>query len=181
MFSTLNAMLDFHGQGSKAVVWAHNSHLGNAGATDMSYRGEINIGQLCRDQFGDKCYAIGMATHAGTVAAAAEWNGPRETMKVVPSLPESYERVLHDSEVPKFFLPLRDCDSLELRDRLSQPRLERAIGVIYKPDSERESHYFNACLPDQFDELVWFDETSAVTPLKTSELEGMPDTYPFGL
>ncbi len=181
MFATLNAMLDFHGPESKAVVWAHNSHLGNAGATDMSYRGEINIGQLCRDQFGDKCYSIGMATHTGTVAAASEWNGPRETMNVVPSLASSYERLCHDSECKKFLLPLRDCESVDLRDRLSQPHLERAIGVIYKPESERESHYFQARLPYQFDEWIWFDETSAVTPIKTSELDGMPDTYPFGL
>jgi protein-L-isoaspartate(D-aspartate) O-methyltransferase len=181
MFATLNAMLDFHGQGSKAVIWAHNSHLGNAGATDMSYRGEINIGQLCREQFGDKCYAIGMATHAGSVTAAAEWGGACETMEVLPSLPGSYERVLHDSKVPNFFLPLRDCESMDLHDRLSKPRLERAIGVIYKRDTERDSHYFNACLPDQFDELIWFDETSAVKPLKTTELAAMPDTYPFGL
>lgn len=181
MFSTLNTMLDFHGPHSKAVVWAHNSHLGNASATDMSYRGEINLGQLCRDQFGNRCYSIGMATHTGTVAAAAEWDGPRETMDVVPSLLGSYERLCHDSEVPKFLLALRDCESPDLRDELSKPHLERAIGVIYHPESERESHYFNARLPDQFDELIWFDETSAVTPLKTSEMQGMPDTYPFGL
>jgi len=181
MFSTLNALHDFHGVESKAIVWAHNSHIGNAGATDMSYRGEINIGQLCRDQFGDKCYSIGFATHTGTVAAASEWNGLMETKDVLPSLPQSYERLFHDSECPKFILPLRDCESVELRDKLSRGRLERAIGVIYKPETELESHYFEARLANQFDELIWFDETSAVTPLETSELAGMPDTYPFGL
>ncbi len=181
MFSTLNSLLDFHGPQSKAIVWAHNSHIGNAAATDMSYRGEINIGQLCRDQFGDKCYSIGFATHTGTVAAASEWNGAMEIKDVVPSLPNSFERLCHDAECPKFFLPLRDCESVELRDKLSRGRLERAIGVIYKPETELESHYFEARLTNQFDELIWFDETSAVTPFKTSELEGMPDTYPFGL
>ncbi len=181
MFATLNSLLDFHGPDSKAIVWAHNSHLGNAGATEMSYRGEINVGQLCKDQFGDHCYSIGFATHTGTVAAASEWNGPMEVKDVVPSLPNSYERLCHDAECPKFMLPLRDCQSVELRDRLMQSRLERAIGVIYQPATELESHYFEARLANQFDELIWFDETSAVTPIKTSELEGMPDTYPFGL
>ena len=181
MFSTLNSLLDFHGPDSKAVVWAHNSHIGNAGATDMSYRGEINLGQLCRDQFGDNCYSVGFATHTGTVAAASEWNGSMEIKQIVPSLPQSYERLCHESECPKFMLPLRNCESVDLRDDLSRGRLERAIGVIYRPDTERESHYFEARLASQFDELIWFDETSAVTPFKTSELEGMPDTYPFGL
>jgi erythromycin esterase-like protein len=181
MFAMLNSLLDFHGPQSKAVVWAHNSHIGDAGATEMSYRGEINIGQLCRDQFGDDCYSIGFATHAGTVAAASEWNGPMETKDVVPSLPQSYERLFHDSECPKFMLPLRDCESIELRDKLSRERIQRAIGVIYHPETELESHYFEARLTHQFDELIWFDETSAVTPFETSELEGMPDTYPFGL
>jgi protein-L-isoaspartate(D-aspartate) O-methyltransferase len=181
MFATLNSLLDFHGPQSKAIVWAHNSHIGDAGATEMSYRGEINIGQLCRDQFGNDCYSIGFATHAGTVAAASEWNGPMETKDVVPSLPQSYERLFHDSECPKFMLPLRDCESIELRDKLSRERIQRAIGVIYHPETELESHYFEARLTNQFDELIWFDETSAVTPFETSELEGMPDTYPFGL
>jgi protein-L-isoaspartate(D-aspartate) O-methyltransferase len=181
MFATLNALLDHHGPHSKAVVWAHNSHVGNAGATDMSYRGEINIGQLCRDQFGDRCYSIGFATHTGTVAAASQWDGPMETKHVVPSMTGSYERLFHDSECDKFMLPLRHCESIELLDRLSRGRLQRAIGVIYRPETEFESHYLEARLTDQFDEMIWFDESSAVNPLQTAKSEGMPDTYPFGL
>ena len=181
MFATLNSMLDYHGPRSKAVVWAHNSHVGNANATEMSNRGEINIGQLCRNQFGDDCYAIGFGTHTGNVAAASEWDAPMEVKDIVPSLPQSYERVFHEAGVTKFLLPLRDAKSTELLDELSHPRLQRAIGVIYRPETELASHYFEARLPLQFDELIWFDETTAVTPFKTSELQGMPETYPFGL
>lgn len=181
MFATLNSLLDFHGPRSKAIVWAHNSHLGNAAATEMSYRGEINLGQLCRNQFGNDCYSIGMGTHTGTVAAASEWSAPMEVKQVVPSLPQSYERLFHDSGQPKFMLPLRNCRSNRLRDELRKPRMQRAIGVIYKPETELASHYFEARLPDQFDEFIWFDETTAVAPIQTAELGGMPDTYPFGL
>jgi protein-L-isoaspartate(D-aspartate) O-methyltransferase len=181
MFATLNSLLDFHGPQSKAVVWAHNSHLGNASATEMSYRGEINIGQLCRNQFGDRCYTIGFGTHTGTVAAASEWNSPMEVKDVVPSVPQSYERLMHDSECPRFMLPLRNAKSKQMCDELTMPRLQRAIGVIYLPETELASHYFEARLPLQFDELIWFDKTSAVTPFDTEEMEGMPETYPFGL
>ena len=181
MFATLNSLLQFHGPRSKAVVWAHNSHVGNSNATEMSYRGEINIGQLCRNQFGNDCYSIGFGTHTGTVAAASEWNAPMEIKDVVPSLRQSYERLFHESNHAKFLLPLRHIKSKQLRDELTTRRLQRAIGVIYRPETELASHYFETCLPDQFDELIWFDETTAVTPFKTSELEGMPDTYPFGL
>jgi protein-L-isoaspartate(D-aspartate) O-methyltransferase len=181
MYATLNSLLDFHGPKSKAIVWAHNSHVGNANATEMSYRGEINIGQLCRNQFGDDCYSIGFATHTGNVACASEWNAPLEIKEVVPSLPQSYERLFHESGVSKFMLSLRGSNSHSLREELSNPRLQRAIGVIYRPETELASHYFEARLPMQFDELIWFDETTAVTPFKTTELQGMPDTYPFGL
>jgi erythromycin esterase-like protein len=181
MFATLNSLLDFHGPQSKAVVWAHNSHIGNASATEMSYRGEINIGQLCRNQFGDRCYSIGFGTHTGTVAAASEWNSRMEIKEVVPSVPQSYERLLHESECPKFMLPLRDAKSRPMRDELMTPRLQRAIGVIYSPQTELASHYFETRLPLQFDELIWFDRTSAVTPFDTEEMEGMPETYPFGV
>jgi protein-L-isoaspartate(D-aspartate) O-methyltransferase len=181
MFATLNSLLHFHGPRSKAIVWAHNSHLGNAGATEMSYRGEINLGQLCRNQFGKDCYSIGLGTHTGTVAAASEWNAPVEVKQVVPSLPQTYERLFHDSGQAKFLLPLRNCKSNRLRDELRKPRMQRAIGVIYKPETELASHYFEAQLSDQFDEFIWFDETTAVNPIPTAELAGMPDTYPFGL
>lgn len=180
MFETLKTLLDFYGAGSKAVVWAHNSHVGNAGATEMSSRGETNIGELCRREFGHRAYAIGFGTHDGTVAAASEWDGPMQIKTVLPSLPGSYERAFHEIDVPQFMLDLRQARPA-LRERLMAPQLERAIGVIYRPETERASHYFQAVLPDQFDEYIWFGTTSAVTPFETHALEGVPDTYPFGL
>jgi protein-L-isoaspartate(D-aspartate) O-methyltransferase len=147
----------------------------------MSARGEFNIGQLCQREFGEQAYSIGFGTDHGTVAAASEWDGELEVKAVRPALPGSYERLCHETGVGCFLLPLRRPALPELRERLSRPRLERAIGVIYRPESELESHYFQAALPRQFDEYAWFDETSAVTPLHTEELRGLPDTYPFGL
>jgi len=180
MFNTLQTLLAHHGPQAKAIVWAHNSHLGDASATEMSARGEHNIGQLCRQAFGEQCYAIGFGTDHGTVAAASDWDEPMEVKTVRPSLANSYERVCHETDVKRFLLPLRERGSAHVRG-LMTPRLERAIGVIYRPESERMSHYFEAVLPRQFDEYIWFDETKAVTPLKAHELEGMPDTYPFGM
>jgi protein-L-isoaspartate(D-aspartate) O-methyltransferase len=180
MFETLKTLLSFHGPHSKAIVWAHNSHIGNAAATEMSSRGETNIGELCRREFGRRAYLIGMGTNAGTVAAASDWDGPMEIKTVRPALAGSYERACHESGVTQFMLDLRQAGPA-LKDRLSQPQLERAIGVIYRPDTERASHYFQAVLPEQFDEYIWFDETSAVTPFETHTLEGVPETYPFGV
>ncbi len=179
MFETLKTLLDFHGPKSKAIVWAHNSHVGDSVATEMSLRGEYNIGHLCRQEFGDAAYLIGFGTNSGTVAAASDWDEPMEIKTVRPALPESYEWLCHEAGSPQFLLPLRD--RIDLTERLLKPRLERAIGVIYRPDTELQSHYFQAVLPHQFDEYIWFDETKAVTPLKTEEIEGFPDTYPFGL
>jgi protein-L-isoaspartate(D-aspartate) O-methyltransferase len=181
MFETLKSLLAFHGAGSKAVVWAHNSHVGNAAATEMSARGETNIGELCRMEFGDQVYSIGFGTHAGHVAAATDWGGPMKEMAVQPSRADSYERLFHESGVKQFFLPLGGDDSSEIRNTLMKPRLERAIGVIYRPETELQSHYFQTVLPQQFDEFIWFDETSPVVPLETKEISGQPDTYPFGL
>ncbi len=180
MFETLKTLLVHHGPQSKAIVWAHNSHVGDASATEMSARGEHNIGQLCRKQFGDRCYNIGFGTDHGTVAAASDWDGPMEIKTVRPAMKNSYELACHEAGVPRFMLPLRDRGT-PAACGLMTPRLERAIGVIYRPQSELASHYFEAVLPRQFDEYIWFDETSAVTPFKTEELEDMPDTYPFGL
>jgi protein-L-isoaspartate(D-aspartate) O-methyltransferase len=181
MFETLMNLLQHHGPDSRGIVWAHNSHVGDAGATDMSKRGEYNIGQLCREQFGHGAYSIGFGTHSGTVAAASDWDGPMLTMNVRPSLEQSYEHLFHESGEPQFLLPLRKPASADVRKALSRARLERAIGVIYRPETELQSHYFQAVLPQQFDEYIWFDQTRAVTPLATKELKGMPDTYPFGL
>ncbi|MEX2015574.1 MAG: erythromycin esterase family protein, partial [Candidatus Hydrogenedentales bacterium] len=180
MFETLNMLLEYHGRGAKGVVWAHNSHLGDASATEMGARGEFNVGQLARQRFHDRAYLVGFGTHMGTVAAASDWGGPVEFKAVRPSHPESYERVCHDSGVKTFMLPLRDRDA-KMTQSLMQPRLERAIGVIYRPETEVQSHYFQASLPRQFDEYIWFDETSPVSPLGPESGEGIPETFPFGL
>jgi protein-L-isoaspartate(D-aspartate) O-methyltransferase len=181
MFETLKNLLAFYGAGSKAVVWAHNSHVGNAGATEMAARGEHNIGQLCREEFGDQAYLVGFGTHSGTVAAASVWDGPMEVKSVRPSLPNSYEQVCHATGLSRFMLGLRGRGDLCGPKGLGKERLERAIGVIYRPETEMASHYFRANLPQQFDEYIWFDDTHAVTPLDTSEVSGLPDTYPFGV
>ena len=181
MFETLKNLLAFHGADSKAVVWAHNSHVGDAGATEMALRGEHNIGQLCRKEFGDQAYLIGFGTYSGTVAAASEWDGPMEIKQVRPSLPDSYEQMCHATGLARFTLGLRGRGDLCGPKALGRERLERAIGVIYRPETELASHYFRANLPRQFDEYVWFDDTHAVTPLDTAEIKGLPDTYPFGV
>ncbi|MDX1643754.1 MAG: erythromycin esterase family protein, partial [Thermoanaerobaculia bacterium] len=179
MFRTLRRVLERRGTETRAVVWAHNSHLGDARATEMGARGEINLGQLAREHWGDDVYAVGFGTDHGRVAAASDWGGPMEIKEIRPSHPRSYERLCHDSGVRRFHLGL-GVDA-ELRRALMEPRLERAIGVIYRPETERASHYFAAHLPQQFDELVWFDETSPVEPLASEVVAGLPDTYPFGL
>jgi protein-L-isoaspartate(D-aspartate) O-methyltransferase len=181
MFGTLKTLLGFHGPESKGIVWAHNSHVGDSAATEMSSRGEYNIGNLCRKEFGKAVYSIGFGTNTGTVAAASEWDGPMEVKTVRPSLPESYEHLCHGAGRARFLLPLREPLADGLSAGLLASRLERAIGVIYRPDTELQSHYFEAVLPRQFDEYIWFDETAAVTPLRAEGLRGVPDTYPFGL
>jgi protein-L-isoaspartate(D-aspartate) O-methyltransferase len=181
MFDTLELILAAKGKNAKAVVWAHNSHIGDARFTEMGQaRDELNIGQLVREHHGDAARLIGFGTHGGTVAAATDWDGPMEIKRVNPSRPDSHERQCHDSGVARFLLDLRGA-SPAVRDRLAEPLLERFIGVIYRPDTERWSHYSAAILPKQFDGWVWFDETSAVTPLPTVQREGAEETYPFGL
>ena len=144
-------------------------------------RGEHNIGQLCRESFGKACYSIGFGTNDGSVAAASGWDEPMQIMDVRSAHPQSYERLFHMTNAPGLLLPLSQSRSVELRAKLEKPRLERAIGVIYRPDSELASHYFEAVLPRQFDEYIWIDRTSAVKPFDVAELEGLPDTYPFGV
>lgn len=182
MFETLCAILEARGPGAKAVVWAHNSHIGDASKTEMGIiREELNIGQLCREKFGDQAALIGFGTHAGTVACASDWDEPMEVKPINPSHPDSYERLAHDSGAARFLLDLREGRHDELRQRLLRPRLERFIGVIYRPETEIWSHYVECSLPQQFDSYVWFDETHAVTPLPTRARRGAEDTYPFGL
>lgn len=183
MFDTLRSLLAFHGPNSKGIVWEHNSHVGNARATEMGVRGELNVGHLCREQFGTGAYIVGFGTDHGTVAAATDWDEPMERKNIRPAHPESYEFVFHESHLPACMVHLRDPRRRVVREELEQPRLERAIGVVYRPETELASHYFYASLADQFDEYVWFDETHAVRPLgetKPREVE-IPDTYPFGL
>jgi erythromycin esterase-like protein len=183
MFETLNQLLDAKGPRSKAIVWAHNSHIGNAAHTDMGKsRGELNIGRLCKDRFDAKARLIGFGTHTGTVAAADDWDEPMRVKQVRPSLEGSHERMSHDSGVNRFLLDLRTEEiGRELREALGEERLERFIGVIYRPETERWSHYSECVLHQQFDAWVWFDETEAVTPLPGEMRPGEEETYPFGL
>lgn len=174
---------------SKAVVWAHNSHCGDARFTSMgTRRKEVNIGQLCRERFGREHVAIlGCGTHTGTVAAAHEWDEDMEIMAVRPSRPDSWESVAHHTGIPRFVWDLREGRiSPRLKEAMAAEshRLERFIGVIYRPDTERMSHYSQADLQQQFDAYIWFDETEAVKPLETVQpktVMGMEETYPFGL
>ena len=186
MFDTLNMILDAR-PNTKAIVWAHNSHIGNAAYTDMGMRREeLNIGQLAKEKWDARARLIGFGTHTGTVAAADDWDEPMEIKTVRPSLPESYERACHDAALPRFLLDLREGEvGRQVRESLMEPRLERFIGVIYRPKTERWSHYSEAILPRQFDGWVWFDESHAVTPLPGEQRAGdhreVDETYPFGL
>jgi protein-L-isoaspartate(D-aspartate) O-methyltransferase len=184
MFETLEALLDFYGPEARGVVWEHNSHVGDATATELGSRGELNVGQLCRVRFDTRAYIVGFGTDHGSVAAASSWGGEMARMQLRPAHSDSYERLCHDAERPAFLLHLRDPVRGALRDELLSPRLERAIGVVYRPDTELVSHYFSASLPLQFDEYVWMDETHAVDALPPSpatDVRGLPDTFPFGV
>lgn len=181
MADTLEHLLDQRGADSKAIVWAHNSHIGDARATEMArVRDEHNIGQLARERWGEDVALVGFGTHTGTVSAASDWDGPREVKRIVPSHRDSYERLCHDTGMARFLIePAADR---ALADRLAQSRLERFIGVIYRPETERWSHYSEATLPSQFDGWCWFDETRALAPLEEGEPhEGVPETNPFGV
>ncbi len=185
MAETLDALLahlDRKGGRSKMVVWAHNSHVGDARATQMGEAGEINIGQLARDRYPGQALLVGFSTYTGTVTAASEWGAPAERKRVRPALRDSYEALFHRTGAPSFLLNLRDLG--EAAGGLREPRLERAIGVIYLPQTERVSHYFQSRLPSQFDVLMHFDETRAVEPLERTAgwVRGeLPETYPTGM
>jgi protein-L-isoaspartate(D-aspartate) O-methyltransferase len=182
MFETLKNVVAARGPAARAVVWAHNSHIGDARHTEMgAVRDELNIGQLCREHFGaDHVALIGMGTHAGTVAAASDWDGEMEIKRVNPSRPDSYERQFHDAGMPRLLLDMSQ-DGPAVR-ALQRQRLERFIGVIYRPETELMSHYADACLSRQFDAWLWFDQSRAVSPLGPEHAtSGLPDTYPFGL
>ena len=168
---------------TKVVVWAHNSHLGDARATEMGEQGEWNVGQLVRERYDDDAVNVGFTTYDGTVTAASDWDAPAERKRVRPALPGSYEALFHDVGLPSFLVALRDGG--ELAQALRGPRLERAIGVIYRPETERQSHYFHARLTEQFDALIHFDRTEAVEPLDRDsggeEPGEVPETFPAGV
>ncbi len=186
MAETLDLLLDFLSSQqpqAKIVVWEHNSHLGDARATRMGADGEWNVGQLVRQRHGRDAILVGQTTHHGTVTAASNWDGPAERMRVRPALPNSYESLFHEAGIPRFLLTF-DNKVDHLATALREPLLERAIGVIYRPETERQSHYFDARLSEQFDAVIHFEETRAVEPLEpTSEWETgeVPETFPSGL
>lgn len=183
----LFAYLEKQGKGAKIVVWEHNSHVGDARATTMGQQGELNVGQLTRERYGQEAILIGFSTYAGTVTAASDWGAPYERKRVRPALDGSYEYLFHETAQKMrqrdFLLLLRNRQ--RMCSALHGPALERAIGVIYLPQTEQVSHYFRARLPEQFDAVVHFDETFAVEPLDRTALwdsgEEIPETYPFAV
>jgi erythromycin esterase-like protein len=192
---------------TKVAVWAHNSHLGDARATAAADRGELNVGQLVRERWGGEAFLLGFSTYAGTVTAARDWGMPAERRRVRPGLPGSYEALFHaasagggggagreSAQRPDFCLPLREgATDPTLTEALRPARLERFIGVIYRPETERWSHYYEADLPRQFDALLYFDHTRAVEPLERTprweageparpgEAREAPETFPSTL
>ncbi len=185
MAETLDALvvhLGSNGPPAKLAVWEHNSHLGDARATETGRRGELNVGQLTREKYGANAVLIGFTTHHGTVTAASDWGGPAERKRVRPALPGSYEALFHATLRARFLLSWDEDDTVA--EQLRVPRLERAIGVIYRPETERQSHYFQARLPDQFDVVLHFEETEAVKPLEATsdwEVGEAPETFPFAV
>jgi erythromycin esterase-like protein len=183
MVETLDALVNhLDASSAKIAVWAHNSHLGDARATQMGDSGELNVGQLVRQRYGKDAVLVGFTTYTGTVTAASNWDAPAERKRVRPALAGSYEELFHATGIPSFLLNLRGADWLS--GVLRQQRLERAIGVIYLPESERVSHYFNARLADQFDAVIHVDQTRAVEPLeRTAQWQAgeLPETFPFAV
>ncbi|MEW5916368.1 MAG: erythromycin esterase family protein [Gemmatimonadota bacterium] len=185
MAETLESLLQFLGtqqQTPKLVVWAHNSHLGDARATEMGSSGELNVGQIVRQRYGHQSLLIGFSTYRGSVTAADDWGEPALHKTVRPALPDSYEALFHEIGVGNFYFDLTERNPAI--SELRHPRLERAIGVIYRPETERLSHYFHAQLPSQFDAILHYDVTRAVEPLeRTGEWERgeLPETYPTAL
>lgn len=180
--TALDSHLSADGKPAKIVVWEHNSHLGDARATEMGRRGEWNVGQLARQKYGSQVVSVGFTTYSGTVTAATDWGGAAERKRVRPALPSSYESLFHELEMERFMLLMRNGS--KARSALASPLLERAIGVIYRPETERQSHYFQARLSEQFDAVIHFDETRAVEPLeRTAEWDAGEEfeTFPTGM
>jgi erythromycin esterase-like protein len=184
MAETLDALVEYFdrkGRRAKVVVWEHNSHIGDARATAMGREGEWNVGQLAREHYGQEVVLVGFSTYGGTVTAADNWEEPPQRKRVRPALADSYEALFHALAVPDFFLPLRRRAASE---QLPRTQLERAIGVVYRPRTERQSHYFEATLSEQFDAVLHFDQTTAVEPLDRTpgwHAPEPPETYPTGV
>ena len=182
MFETLQVVRSRLGRNAKAIVWAHNSHIGDARATQMGDSGQLTLGQLSREAWGEDVVLIGMGTDHGTVAAASDWDGPMQIKKVRPALRHSWERACVEAGHSQALYDWHDDNRQALRSALSTRLLERAIGVIYRPQTERQSHYFEATLSDQFDAYLWFAQTRAITPLATEHSTSHEqDTFPFGI
>ena len=181
MYDTLQALLEHCGRDAKAIVWAHNSHVGDARVTGMGWGGRYNLGELCRIAHGREAVSLGMGTDRGEVAAADNWDGQMRIKQVLPSRADSWEWQFRRAAVPASLTDWRGPERLALRDMLSEPLLGRNIGVIYRPETERQSHYSQAVLAEQFDGYLWFEETHAITPLPAQpSTEHEDDTYPFG-
>jgi erythromycin esterase-like protein len=183
MFHTLQALRSRLDRNARTVVWAHNSHVGDARATQMGDSGQLTLGQLCREAYGNDCVLIGMGTDRGTVAAADNWDEPMQIKNVVPALAHSWERAFAEADSAQALYDWRDDKRQALRSALSMRLLERAIGVIYRPQTERQSHYFEAALSEQFDAWLWFSQTRAITSLATAPQSSSheEDTFPFGI
>ncbi len=169
---------------AKIVVWEHNSHLGDARATEMSQRGELNVGQLVKEKYGKKSFSIGFTTNTGTVTAASNWGEIAERKKIRPGLNNSYEELFHQTKIPKFIILSEETKNDPELKRILKSKLERAIGVIYLPRSERISHYFFADIAEQFDAVIHIDNTTAVEPIdknSTWEKGELPETFPSGV
>jgi erythromycin esterase-like protein len=187
MVDTLDALVVHlsrqRGELAKVVVWAHNSHLGDARATEVAAQGQLNVGQLVRERHGGDCRLIGFSTFTGTVTAADDWDGAAERKRVQPARRDSYEHLLHDVDEKAFSIAIAHAPP-KAAELLRSPRLERAIGVIYRPRTERQSHYFRARLADQFDAVIHIDETRAVEPLERTarwEEGEVPETFPYAV
>jgi erythromycin esterase-like protein len=179
MAETLDRVMTHLGPSSKIVVWAHNSHLGDARATEMGRQNELNLGQLVRERYQGAAFSLGFTTYSGEVTAASNWDEPAQRKIVRRGLPNSFESLFHETGLGDFLLPLRGT---QIRSALSEPLLERAIGVVYRPETERVSHYFHAQLPEQFDTVIHIDRSRALIPLDQSvrrhQNEEVPETYP---
>ncbi|MXP48298.1 erythromycin esterase family protein [Altererythrobacter luteolus] len=180
MFETLQALMAHH-RDARAVVWAHNSHVGNAAATAMGWRGEFNIGELVRTAYGTDAVLIGFGTDRGTVAAASDWGGEMQVMQLRPARDDSWEAAFRKIGLNRCLIDWRHNRDGDLAEALGQAMLERAVGVVYRPETELLSHYFEAVLGEQFDAYIWFEETRAVTPLGSERPHGAPEIWPFGL